>query len=428
MHHEVLSAVARLLGHHLAPELPIGLHFALHIVLLAMPLGLALVAGVWAIRLARSLARRRARRGGPAPAPRPDAALPASVFTFTLRYSRPRQVVLVIGGLLAMPVLYATLELPKAIINGAIESGHFPVMLFGLSLGQAGYLFTLCALFLGAILANGVLKYWLNVYKGRTGERLLRRLRLVAWSRWRRGAGGPDRTEVIPLIAQEVEPVGGFAADAFALPVFQGGTFLTILAFMFAQDPILGAAAITLLPVQLVLIPRLQRKVNRLARERVAAIRRLGGHIGAEIGGTAADANWAIPDILAEIESIRTRLHQSKYFMKALSNFLTALTPFFFYSIGGYLVIEGRLSLGALIAVLAAYKDFSAPLRELFRYYQTMEDVRVRYDEILIFLARPAAAEQPQRPDPFTPRYGECTPSDEPLAAVSHVRSLGVRA
>ena len=62
------------------------------------------------------------------------------------------------------------------------------------------------------------------------------------------------------------------------------------------------------------------------------------------------------------------------------------MTPFFFYSIGGYFVIEGTLSLGALVAVLAAYKDFSAPLRELFRYYQSAEDVRIRYSAMLEFL------------------------------------------
>src|SRR3546814_20196027 len=72
--------------------------------------------------------------------------------------------------------------------------------------------------------------------------------------------------------------------------------------------------------------------------------------------------------------------------MKGLSNFISQMTPFFFYTIGGYLVIEGKLSFGALIAVLVAYKDFSAPLRELFRYYQTMEDVRVRYEELRRFM------------------------------------------
>jgi ABC-type multidrug transport system fused ATPase/permease subunit len=73
--------------------------------------------------------------------------------------------------------------------------------------------------------------------------------------------------------------------------------------------------------------------------------------------------------------------------MKGLNNFITQLTPFFFYTVGGYLVIEDRLSFGALVAVLAAHKDFSAPLRELLKYYQTLEDVRVRFHETRRFLA-----------------------------------------
>ena len=31
-------------------------------------------------------------------------------------------------------------------------------------------------------------------------------------------------------------------------------------------------------------------------------------------------------------------------------------------------------------------KDFSAPLKELFGYYQSMEDVRIRYEEVRRFL------------------------------------------
>lgn len=176
-----------------------------------------------------------------------------------------------------MPVLYATLELPKIIVNNAIDARQFPVEAGGFEFEQLDYLFALCALYLLAVLLNGSMKFGLNVYKGRVGERLLRRLRLTIYRRWREGAGSERRAEVIPLVAQEVEPIGGFAAEAFALPVFQGGTFATILVFMFMQDPVLGAAAVTLLPVQLALIPRLQRRVNRLARARVAEVRGLGG-------------------------------------------------------------------------------------------------------------------------------------------------------
>lgn len=201
------------------------------------------------------------------------------------------------------------------------------------------------------------------------------------------------------MVLQEVEPIGGFAADSFALPVFQGGTFITILVFMFVQDPILGAAAITLLPVQLALIPRLQRRLNRLSRERVTEVRRLGGELGAQSADAIPPGGIArVGSSMKQIEAIRLRIHRSKYFIKSLNNFLTALTPFFFYSVGGYLVIDGRLSLGALVAVLAAYKDFSGPLRELFRYYQASEDVRVRYDEMLRFLRTPGRVSPATKP------------------------------
>jgi len=49
-----------------------------------------------------------------------------------------------------------------------------------------------------------------------------------------------DRTatgQVIAMMTGELEPVGGFIGEAFALPISQGGTLLTIFVFMFVQDP-----------------------------------------------------------------------------------------------------------------------------------------------------------------------------------------------
>lgn len=387
-YHDLLHWISHAIGHHLGEETPAWLHPVLHVVLIWAPLALLLLVAVRAASLLKRRKRRR-QRSSRSPARATIPGLPVTVFGFVLRFSPRQQFALMVAGLLSMPVLYATLELPKIIINNAIESGHFPIERFGRVLSQFEFLFALCALYLLAILANGAIKYGINVYKGRVGERLLRRLRLTIFRRWRHGAGASERTQVIPIIAQEVEPIGGFASDAVALPVFQGGTFVTILFFMFMQDPVLGAAALTLLPLQLYLIPKLQRRVNRLARRRVKEIRALSGRLGEQASNSLPCSRSVrqVGSSLRRIEDIRRQIHRAKFFMKALNNFLTALTPFFFYSIGGYLVIEDRLTLGALVAVLAAYKDFSAPLRELFRYYQAMEDVRIRYDEVGRFLA-----------------------------------------
>lgn len=387
-YHDLLHRIGGLIGHDIPIDAPDWLHAILHVILIWAPLALV---GVLGLRIGGRLANRgrramerAARRGAPVDA----HPLPTSVFRYVIGHTRGDQLRLIALGLVSLPVLYATLELPKLIVNGAIDAPEHTTVLFGYDLDQTAHLFVLSGTYLLVLLVNGVLKFVLNVYKGRVAERLLRRLRLTVLRLWRRRKGA-GRTEIIPLISQEVEPIGGFAADALALPVFQGGTFATILLFMFVQDPYLGAAALVLLPVQIALIPKLQRRLNRHARTRMLIVRRLAKELGERSAEEEGDTEAArrVGTTLKDLEAVRLRIHWIKFFMKALNNFLTSMTPFFFYSIGGYLVIQGQLSLGALVAVLAAYKDFSAPLKEMFRYYQSREDVRIRFEEVRLFVS-----------------------------------------
>ncbi|MEY8842022.1 cyclic nucleotide-binding domain-containing protein, partial [Cribrihabitans sp. XS_ASV171] len=55
------------------------------------------------------------------------------------------------------------------------------------------------------------------------------------------------------------------------------------------------------------------------------------------------------------------------------------MTPFLFYSVGGYLVIQGQVTVGALVAALAAYKDLSSPWKELLDYYNQVQDMSLRW-------------------------------------------------
>jgi len=313
-----------------------------------------------------------------------------------------------------MPTLYLTLEIPKHIVNHAIASASEIIEIDDTAFTQIEFLVVLCFLYLASLLANGSIKYWLNVYQGRVGELLIRRLRLMVYRAWRRNGQPGGQAQLIPIIVQEVEPVGGFAGEAFVTPVFQGGTFLTLLAFMLIQDPVLGGAALMMLPIQLVVIPPLQRSINDLNRARVREVRHLGGLLG-ERQPSAEPRLRHLQRMFSSvrhIQELRFRIFKKKFLMKSSINFLNNLVPFFFYLIGGYLVIQGQISFGALVAVLAAHKDFSAPLRELLMYYQVTEDVRVRYREMQRFVAGLAVQQVP---------VGDHEPSAqrEPVSAIS---------
>jgi len=259
--------------------------------------------------------------------------LEPSIYRFILRYSLREQVYLVVVTLLSFPFLYYSLELPKLIINQAIAGKHFPVEILGHSFGQIGYLVALCALFLALVLINGAFKYHLNVRKGRVGERMLRRLRYALFQRVLRFPMHHfDRTatgQIIAMLTAELEPVGGFIGDALALPIAQTGTLLTIFIFMFVQNPVLGAAAVALYPLQAYVIPKMQRRIRQLGRERVRKVRTLSDRIGETIAAqveirTNAGARHQLADIsrrLGEIFNIRFEIYNRKFFVKFLNNF-----------------------------------------------------------------------------------------------------------
>jgi ABC-type multidrug transport system fused ATPase/permease subunit len=386
-YHLLVHDVAAAFGYGYNDVTPDWVHPFIHLILVLAPALLITVSSYLAIRGILKLWKDRST---PEFHPEPIRGLERSLFSTVLRYSRRQQALMILVSLIAMPILYLTLELPKQIVNNALDSGRFPIVILGQEFDQVAFLMLLCGLYLLAIILNGLNKYGLNVFKGYVAERFLRRFRLLVYRQWRSDPDSRNQSEIVPILAQEVEPIGGFAADVLTLPILQGGTLLTILFFMFVQDPVLGAAALTVLPIQLVLLPKLQRRVNALSRTRIKEVRQLGRQLSDQLRERQANPAGLLPASASfrELEHVRRKIFRLKFFIKALNNFLTALTPFLFYSLGGYFVIEGRITLGALVAVLAAHKDFSAPLKELFNYYQTLEDTRIRYQEITSFFTQ----------------------------------------
>ncbi len=320
-----------------------------------------------------------------------------NIFSFIWQHSKKQQVVLLLMIVASYPFYYFTLDLPKTIINEAISGGFsdFPKPVLGYDLEQINYLLALCFAFLCLVMINGGFKYFINVYRGVVGERMLRRLRYILIGRVMRFPllhfRNISEGEIVSMVSAETEPLGGFVGESISLPAFEGGMLITALIFMFVQEPILGIAAIVFYPVQAWGIPKLQRKVNLLNKERIQHVRKLSERIGEMVAGSAEihahdTSQYELADFsdrLGTIFEIRHQVYRKKFFIKFLNNFLAQITPFFFYSIGGYLVITGDLSIGALVAVLAAYKDLAPPWKELLNFYQRTEDAKIKYYQLI---------------------------------------------
>jgi putative ABC transport system ATP-binding protein len=140
-----------------------------------------------------------------------------------------------------------------------------------------------------------------------------------------------------------------------------------------------------LFPLQILVVPRLQRRVNTYARARIHEIRTLAAAATDALAHAPHDAPSHASRTahfgrrVETIYQVRLRLYRIKFFIKFFNNFIAQVTPFFFYAYGGWLVIGGGLSFGALLAALTAHKDITAPWKELLDYYQDRENAKVKY-------------------------------------------------
>ncbi len=293
------------------------------------------------------------------------------------------------------PLLYLTLELPKRIINDAIGAPNPDVIVLGYTMTQTNFLLILCFAFLAAVLGHGLMKMRINTMKGVLSERMLRRFRYQLISRALRFPQPyferVSQGEMVSMITAESEPMGGLMGDAISQPVLQAGQMITILTFLFLQSIWFGLAAVALIPLQAWLIPKLQRQINLLNKKRIQEVRILAAQIGENAAGAATlrtNGGWRyrramISDQLGRLFGIRFEIYQKKFFMKFINNFISQLTPFMFYLVGGLLVLQGSVSLGALVAALAAYKDLSSPWKELLTYYNQTQDMSLRWDVVI---------------------------------------------
>lgn len=349
---------------------------------------------------------------------------------------------------LSMIPYYLSFNLPKTIVNGPIQGAGFEtetatqtvlriampwfggeelVLFPGMDLNRLQSLMALSAVFLLLVIVNGLFKFYINTYKGRLGEFLLQRLRFTLVDYVLRF---PPHTfkrlkgaEVASMVKDEVEPLGGFAGDAFVSPALLGGQALTALVFIFVQSIPLGLITASLVAVQVFIIPRMRRRLLVLGRERQLTARQLAGRIGEIVEGIGTihaydTSNYERHDVMGRLDrifTIRFDIYRWKFLVKFINNFLSSLTPFLFYSVGGYLALTGRLDIGQLVAVIGAYRDLPGPLKELIDWDQNRQDVEVKYQQVVSQFA----VDGMLTPDIQAPIADPPAPLGQPIAAVN---------
>ena len=187
--------------------------------------------------------------------------------------------------------------------------------------------------------------------------------------------------EMATMIRDEIEPLGGFVGESIT-PLYLGGQALTALFFILFQHIHLGMLAFGMVVLQAVIIPRMRRRLLELSRQRQLAARQWQG--ASPNAWTASSRSRTTPRTTTvgapELSARRTAcsgsassISSAELFAAPISsrnNLLSQITPLPVLFRRGLPGHRRAPDIGALVAVIAAYKDLPGPVKELIDWDQ----------------------------------------------------------
>ena len=302
-----------------------------------------------------------------------------SLPSWILTSSRKLQALLLVIISVTVFARVLPLEMQKRIVNEAIRFSDIQ------------RLFLYCGLYLASVLVATGLKYLINALQNIIGERALADMRKALYDHilalplnfFRKTQPG----FVVSSLITELASAGNFVGMAVGVPVSSFLTLLAFAAYLFWLNPLLAAISLSIYPMVLLLLPRLQNHANKANKSRVDMTRTLSGKIGEAISGIHeihGNGSYRIENsrygrMIDKLYKIRIAWNLYKFGVKTLNNFFNNLSPFLVFIVGGYLAIKGRLDLGALVAFISAQEKLYEPWGELIGFYQVYQDASVRY-------------------------------------------------
>jgi ABC-type multidrug transport system fused ATPase/permease subunit len=290
--------------------------------------------------------------------------MPRTLLGYVLRHTGRHQVGLALLATVVFLLSTVPLELQRRIINDLSEKGSFQAVAW------------LAGAYAAVALVDQALKLLLNVYRGWVAESSVRALRHTVFDTELRGASPPDTGVEIAMVLEEAEPIGGFAALAFSEPLLQGGILASVLVYMLFLQPWLALLGIAFFVPQVVFVPLLQQAINRRAQARILVKRELSGELA---DGQPGAETQTQAQRIQRIFRYNMGIFWLKYAMNLGMNMMHHLAVASALLVGGWFVLQGRIEIGTVVAVVGGLAKLNDPWGDLVNWFRELSVVRVKY-------------------------------------------------
>lgn len=308
-----------------------------------------------------------------APGARPvgdESGLPPSLFGFILKTSARHQVFLSILTAIVFLLELVPLEIQRRVINDLAENRNWELVVW------------LAAAYAGMALVHGGLKLGLNIYRSWVGESstrdLRRRTHALCGTATASHTSSEESGVQVSMVVAEVEPIGGFVGAAISEPLLQLGILVTVIGYVAFLEPWMGLATLAIFLPHTVVVPLMQRVINRRTGRRVQALREIS------VGIVAAGTQETGPDrrgeaLIQQVFELNMGIFKLKFSMNFIMNLTHHLQIAGALLLGGWLVISGRTEVGTVVAFISSIGRLNDPWGDLVNYFRDLSTTLVKY-------------------------------------------------
>ena len=298
-----------------------------------------------------------------------NVKLPTNIYRYVWQASGWHQLPLVMLTICVSFLEVVPLELQRRLVNGVVKNRNYSLVIL------------LCSVYLGAVLLQGGMKLVLNVYRNWVGESAVRELRRKVHALISDTSAATSSTEAegiqASMIVAEVEPVGSFVGGSLSEPILQTGILCSVMAYMIHVDLRMAVVAILFFLPQLFFVPAMQRAMNRRTRVRVWVVRQLS--VSALQGGGDTARDRADDDRIERVFQLDMGIFKFKYSMNFLMNLSTQLQIIGALAVGAWVVLQGELEIGGVVAFVSGIGRITDPWGDLVNYFRDANVNQVKF-------------------------------------------------
>jgi ABC-type bacteriocin/lantibiotic exporter with double-glycine peptidase domain len=296
--------------------------------------------------------------------------MPASLFGLIIRVSGKHQLWLSILSVLLFLADTAPIEVQRRLVNAAAKGGDLKLVII------------FATVFAVLTLAQGALKFGLNIYRSWAGESAVRWLRneisslaqgpVTALSSEK--AGGVE----VAMVVAEADPIGSFVGASFSEPLLQTGVLLAVFGYLTYIQPLMALVGILVFLPQCILVPMLQTAINRRVGARIWVLRKISVAMVEtdERDDSTKDAQSRQVD---KVFRMNMGIYQYKFGLNFVMNSLSAIGTSLILGLGGYFVIEGKTEIGTVVAFVSGLAKITDPWGDLVNWFRDYRVTQARY-------------------------------------------------